>query len=103
MDVDVQGAEKIRSQLALLPASDPLRCGYLDVFIAAPSLDVLRQRLVSRKKDAPAVIERRLCDAEEEVSQWRLYTYALINDDLDVAYRAICSIVVSEKHRTPII
>ena len=67
MDVDVQGAEKIRAKLAQLPVDDPLVNGFVDVFIAAPSLQVLRARLEARKKDAPEVIARRLQDAEREV------------------------------------
>lgn len=100
MDVDVQGAQKIREYINLLPAENVLRQGFVDIFIAAPSLDVLRQRLIDRKKDSQAVIERRLQDAASEVAMWPKYQYSLINEDLNKAYAAISSILVSEKHRT---
>lgn len=100
MDVDVQGAQKIREYINLLPVENVLRQGFVDIFIAAPSLDVLRQRLIDRKKDSQAVIERRLQDAASEVAMWPKYQYSLINEDLNKAYAAISSILVSEKHRT---
>ena len=100
MDVDVQGAQKIREYIGLLPVENVLRQGFVDIFIAAPSLDVLRQRLIDRKKDSQAVIERRLQDAVSEVAMWPKYQYSLINENLGEAYAAISSILIAEKHRT---
>ena len=99
MDIDVQGAAQIRQRLATLPPSDPLRRGFVDIFIAPPSIDVLRKRLHLRGKDADAVIERRLQQAEAELQRWREYKYLIVNDRLDVSYDALRSIIVAEHHR----
>lgn len=99
MDIDVQGASQIRNQLASLAPSDPLRRGFVDVFIAPPSIDVLRKRLHLRGKDADAVIERRVQQAENELQRWREYKYLIVNDRLDVSYDALRSIIVAEHHR----
>lgn len=99
MDIDVQGAAQIRRYLAALPPHDPLRSGFVDIFIAPPSLEVLRKRLHLRGKDAEDVIERRLQQAEEEIRHWREYRYVIVNDRLDASYDALRSIVIAERHR----
>ena len=99
MDLDVQGAQQIRAMVAKLPKTDMLRRAFVDVFIAPPSLDVLRKRLLGRAKDSEAVIERRLQQVESEMSHWSEYQYFIINDRLDASYDALRSLVVAEHHR----
>lgn len=99
MDIDVQGAAQIRASLAALPPNDPLRLGFVDVFIAPPSIEVLRKRLYLRGKDSDEVIERRIAQAEQELSRWREYQYLIINDRLDASYDALRAIVVAEHRR----
>ena len=101
MDIDVQGAQQIRAALAQAPADDPLRVGFVDLFIAPPSLDTLQKRLVGRGKDPADVIARRLAKAEEEMRHWDEYRYLIINDRLDASYDALRAIVLAEQHRTP--
>jgi len=99
MDIDVQGAAQIRAQLAKLPEGNPLRLGFVDVFIAPPSIEVLRKRLQLRGKDADAVIERRVQQAEKELLCWPEYKYLIVNDRLDASYDSLRSIVVAEHRR----
>jgi guanylate kinase len=98
MDIDVQGAAQIRHAITQAPAGDLLRRGYLDVFLAPPSLDILHARLKGRGKDADDVIERRMKQAEKELSCWREYDYFLINDRLDATYDILRSIIIAEHH-----
>lgn len=99
MDIDVQGASQIRRKLNTLPPDDALRRGFVDAFIAPPSIDVLRKRLHLRGKDSDVVIERRLQQAENEMTHWVDYKYLIVNDRLDASYDALRSIVVAEHHR----
>lgn len=99
MDIDVQGASQIRRKLSTLPPDDALRRGFVDAFIAPPSIDVLRKRLHLRGKDSDVVIERRLQQAENEMRHWVDYKYLIVNDRLDASYDALRSIVVAEHHR----
>ncbi|MCF0177160.1 MAG: guanylate kinase, partial [Bacteroidales bacterium] len=55
----------------------------LAVFIKAPSIEVLRQRLVSRNTDTPQAIETRLAKAEEELSYAPHFDIVLVNDQLE--------------------
>ncbi len=99
MDIDVQGARQIRDSIERLPATDPLRRAYLDVFIAPPSLEILHARLKGRGKDSDDVIERRMQQVEKELACWRSYDYFIINDRLDATYDTLRSIIIGEHHR----
>lgn len=97
MDVDVQGAQLIRELVVQLPPDHLLKRGFVDVFIAPPSIEVLRERLFVRKQDTTEVMEKRLREAAHEIAQWESYAYALVNDDLEISYRELSSIYLSEK------
>ena len=99
MDVDVQGAEQLRSYVISAEASDPIRRGYIDLFIAPPSMDELERRIVGRGTDTDEVISRRLHNAKKEMDAWSKYQFLLLNDDLDVAFEKFKSIVRSERLR----
>ena len=94
LDIDVVGAAKVRHQVMHhLPPEDPLRAGYIDIFINPPSLDELRARLIGRGTDTPDVIERRLANAEGEMARAGEYMFQVTNDDLQLAYRRLCDII----------
>jgi guanylate kinase len=99
MDIDVQGAQQIRRQIDQCLPGDPLRRGLVDIFIAPPSIEVLRKRLQGRGKDAADVIERRVQMAENELPHWREYQYLIINDRLDASYDALRAILLAEHRR----
>ena len=58
----------------------------LSIFIKAPSVEVLRERLVKRGTDSPEAIEERVAKAEEEMTYAPKFDYVLVNDDLNTAY-----------------
>jgi guanylate kinase len=93
LDIDVAGAAQVREQVEKLPEDDPLRMGYIDIFINPPSIEDLEARLRGRGTDSEAVIERRLKNAEQEMEQAGSYMHQIMNDDLDVAYRRLCDII----------
>ena len=73
LEIEIQGALNIKSQFpdALL------------LFIAPPSADVLKTRLVGRGTETEEVIEQRLARAVEESKGIENYDYLVVNDDLD--------------------
>ena len=93
LDIDVQGAANVRARVRVLPDDDPLKVGYVDIFLAPPSIDELRARLEGRGTDSPAVIERRLANAEGEMARAGEYMFRVVNDDLGVAYRRLCDLI----------
>lgn len=64
------------------------------IFIKAPSVEVLRQRLTGRGTDSPEAIERRVAKAEEETEFAKgKFDYVLVNDDIEKAFKEAEQIV----------
>ncbi len=93
LDIDVQGAAKVREYVRNLPNNSPLKIGYVDIFIQPPSMEELRRRLESRGTDAQDVIEKRLRNAEGEMARADEYMFQVTNDDLGIAYRRLCDLI----------
>lgn len=90
LDIDPQGA------ISVMENADD----YVSVFILPPSFDDLRIRLHTRNTDDPVEIERRLKNARNEVKNIHRYQYAVINDNLELAFTQLQYIVNAEKQRT---
>ena len=93
LDIDVQGAAKVRDYVRKLPNTDPLKIGYVDIFINPPSMEELRARLEGRGTDSAEVIERRLANAEGEMARASEYMYQVTNDDLGMCYKRLCDLI----------
>jgi guanylate kinase len=89
LDVDVQGGASVRRA----------RPDAVSIFVHPPSIDALRQRLLKRATDAPAVVETRLRNAPGELAEWREYDYLVMNDDLEQAVARLTAIVDAERAR----
>ena len=93
LDIDVQGAAKVRNYVRKLPNTDPMKIGYVDIFINPPSMEELRARLEGRGTDSPEVIEKRLANAEGEMSRAGEYMHQVTNDDLGMCYKRLCDLI----------
>lgn len=93
LDIDVQGAAKVREYVRSLPNTDPLKIGYVDIFINPPSLEELRERLERRGTDSREVIEKRMRNAEGEMSRAGEYMFQVTNDDLSICYKRLCDLI----------
>lgn len=100
MDIDVQGARQIRAALRDDPAQADLKERFVDIFVTAPSVAVLRERLEKRGEDGPAVVERRLAAAEAEMQSADEFAYVVVNSDLATAYAHLHRIVEAEETLT---
>ena len=67
------------------------------IFILPPNIKVLRDRLLNRHKGQEELIEKRMNKFNEELSHWNQYNYVVTNDDLNICYEKIKSIIASEK------
>lgn len=93
LDIDVQGAAKVREYVRGLPNNDPLKIGYVDIFILPPDMEELRRRLEGRGTDTKEVIEKRLANAEGEIARADEYMFKVTNDDLAMAYKRLCDLI----------
>ena len=87
LEIDWQGAAQVRR---LFPDA-------VSVFIAPPSLEVLRERLTSRGQDAPEVIEKRLKAARSELEHAGECQYVIINQEFALACQAL--VVIADAAR----
>lgn len=99
LDIDVQGAAKIREYVKKLPNTDPMKAGYVDIFILPPSMEELRNRLEGRGTDSPETIEKRLGNAEGEIARSGEYMHKVTNDDLGHAYKKLCDLIDAHSGR----
>jgi guanylate kinase len=89
LEIDWQGAQQVRK---LIPDA-------IGIFILPPSLDMLRQRMMDRRQDSTAVIERRLKAARGEIAHLEEFDYVIINNNFDDAVEDLASIVRSARLR----
>src|SRR5262245_38262750 len=96
LNVDVQGAATIRQRA---DEDVELKRALVSVFLTPPSLDVLEERLRKRGTDSPAVIQKRLGVARQEIAQWKNFDYLLISSTISEDLRGMQAIIDAEKMR----
>jgi guanylate kinase len=85
IEIEVQGARQVREALP----------GALQVFIAPPSTEALRERLLARGTDSPEQIRARLAQAEAELGAQHEFQRVVVNDDLDRAAAELRDLVAT--------
>jgi guanylate kinase len=85
LEIEVQGARQVREALP----------GAVQVFIAPPSEEALRTRLVGRGADDADQIERRLAVAGEELAARDEFTHVIVNDRLEDAVDELVNLVAT--------
>ncbi|HZJ02014.1 MAG TPA: guanylate kinase [Gemmatimonadaceae bacterium] len=89
MDIDVQGTRQF-----VQAYSDAVT-----VFLIPPDAEILLSRLRGRGTESPETLARRLKSAVEELRAVDLYSYLVVNHDLDEAVRDVSSIIDAESMR----
>ncbi|HEX9480727.1 MAG TPA: guanylate kinase [Solirubrobacteraceae bacterium] len=83
LEIEVQGARQVRQAM---PEA-------VQVFIAPPSLEALRTRLIGRGTDDADEVARRLEVAEQELAAQPEFAHVVVNDRLDEALDELVEIV----------
>ena len=83
LEIEVQGARQVR---AAMPEA-------VAVFIAPPSREALRARLVGRGTDPPDQVEDRMRTAERELEAQPEFAHVVVNDRLEQATDELVEIV----------
>jgi guanylate kinase len=86
LEIEVQGARQVRRAMPDAVA----------VFIAPPSREALRARLVGRGTDSAEQVDARLQTAERELESQPEFRHVVVNDRLEEATDALVSIVRAE-------
>jgi guanylate kinase len=96
LNIDVQGAASVR---ACVENDGDLKRSFISVFLTPPSLEILEARLKKRGQDTPAIIQKRLSVARQELAQWKHFDYLIISTSIDEDLRRMLAIVDAEKMR----
>jgi guanylate kinase len=91
LEIDWQGARQVRNVF-------PDCCL---IFIIPPSLEDLRRRLTGRGQDSAKVIQRRMQDAQAEISHWAEFDQLVVNDNFDTALKELLAIINDHRNRIP--
>jgi guanylate kinase len=83
LEIETQGARQVREAM---PEA-------VQVFIAPPSLDALKARLVGRGTNSPRDMEARLRTAREELAARDEFSHVVVNDRLERAVGELVTIV----------
>jgi guanylate kinase len=89
LEIDWQGAQQIKQ---LFPQA-------VGIFIAPPSIEDLKQRLIDRGQDSEAVIEGRLNAAQGELNHAHDFEYVIINQHFSDALADLTHIVLAARLR----
>ncbi len=86
LEIDVNGGELVKKQCpeAVL------------IFLKAPSVEALRDRLIHRNTESFEKIEKRLARLDYEYSLEKDYAYVVINDKLEKTYNELMEIIRKE-------
>jgi guanylate kinase len=83
LEIEVQGARQVRRALP----------DAVQVFIAPPSVEALRARLIGRGTDDTAQVEERLRTAAQELAAQPEFRHVVVNDRLEEAVDELVQIV----------
>lgn len=86
-DVDIQGTKNLRKSLK----------GGVFVFIIPPSAEILKDRLTGRNTESDEQLEIRLKNAYSEISEYKIFDYVIINNEIDEAFKKLMAIITAEK------
>ncbi len=86
LEIDWQGARQVKQKLP----------DTVSIFILPPSRETLQQRLTGRATDDDAIIERRMAEADAEMSHYSDAEYLVINDDFNQALYDLECIIHSQ-------
>jgi len=83
LELDWQGAKQVKSKIPC----------YL-IFLLPPSIDDLKKRLIDRNLDESEIIEKRINEAKNEISNSKIYDFLILNDNFEMALQDLKSIIL---------
>jgi guanylate kinase len=84
LEIDNQGASQVKH---IFPNA-------ILIYILPPNLDELKKRLINRNTDSNETIEKRLSQAQKDISLAKEFDYIVINDNFATALDELYSIIM---------
>ena len=85
MALDIQGVKSMRK---IFPDA-------LYIFLIPPSWEEWRRRLTMRGAEN---IDKRMAAATEEINEWRMFDYVVVNDELEATVELVAKIIDVERY-----
>ena len=96
LNIDVQGSASVRD---CVERDEDLKRAFVSVFLTPPTIEILEARLKKRGQDSPAVIQKRLSVARQEIAQWKNFDYLIISTSIKEDLRRMVAVIEAEKMR----
>ena len=90
LDIDTQGAQQIRKAFN----------NAVYIFILPPSMKELKHRLEGRMSNSAEDMNRRLERAVDEMREYKMYDYVIVNDIIETSLKKLEAIIISERLRS---
>ena len=90
LEIEVNGAMQVRKKVK----------DAIFIFVAPPSFEALKNRLIVRGTESPELIDERIKKAEREVGLAYMYDYIVVNDEVKNAADKILAIIRAEHAKT---
>jgi guanylate kinase len=90
LDIDTQGAQQIKKTYG----------NGVFIFILPPSMTELKRRLEKRMSNTREDMARRLKRAVEEIREYKMYDYVIVNDLLNDSLRKFEAIILADRQRS---
>jgi guanylate kinase len=87
-DIDWQGTKQLSKFTNLK---------LIKIYLIANNKEELKKRLIKRNQNSIEEIKKRFNSFEEDIKHWSDYDYILINQNLDVCFKQIEQIILSNK------
>jgi guanylate kinase len=100
LDIDVQGTKQIRQ--AARNDSEIARAAQF-IMIVPPDMETLSSRLTGRNSETQESLKLRLAGAQSELSNFRIYDYLVVNDDLETAQNDLISLLKTMRMRSSLV
>ncbi len=87
-DIDWQGTKQLSNYKNLK---------LIKIFLITDNKNELKKRLINRNQNTDAEIDRRFKSFDEDIKHWNDYDYIIINKNLEVCFKQIENIILSNK------
>jgi len=90
LDIDTQGAGQIKKSFH----------NAVYIFILPPSMKELKVRLENRMSNSAEDMNRRLRRAVDEIREYKMYDYVIVNDILETSLKKLEAVITAERLRS---
>ena len=90
LDIDTQGARQFKQCFS----------NAVYIFILPPSMKELKQRLERRMSNSVEDMNRRMLRAVDEIKEYKMYDYVIVNDILIDSLKKLEAIIIAERLRS---